>query len=90
MATKKSGGTVKNGRDSNPKYLGIKINSGETAKAGAIIVRQRGTSFMPGDGVSIGRDHSLFALRDGVVSIQNKRKTHFDNTTVVRKIVKIK
>jgi len=90
MSTKKSGGTSKNGRDSNPKYLGVKLNDGQTAIAGNILVRQRGTKFRPGENVGIGRDHTLFALKDGVVKITSKRKTHFDNSIVTRKVVNVK
>ncbi|EGG18035.1 ribosomal protein L27 [Cavenderia fasciculata] len=66
-ATKKSAGTTKNGRDSLPKYLGVKIFGGEVCKAGNIIMRQRGTEFYPGTGVGIGRDHTIFATVDGYV-----------------------
>ncbi len=72
MASKKAGGSTKNGRDSNPKYLGIKAFGGETVSAGSIIVRQRGTKFRPGRNVGLGRDHTIFALIEGVVSF----KTH--------------
>ena len=67
MAHKKAGGSTRNGRDSNPKYLGIKIYGGQEVEAGNIIVRQRGTQFHPGTGVGLGRDHTLFALVDGKV-----------------------
>ena len=67
MAHKKAGGSTRNGRDSNPKYLGVKIYGGQAIEAGNIIIRQRGTQFHPGSGVGLGRDHTLFALRDGVV-----------------------
>ncbi len=70
MAHKKGLGSSKNGRDSNPKYLGVKLFDGQQATAGAIIVRQRGTRFRPGDGVGIGRDDTIFAKRDGVVSFR--------------------
>lgn len=89
MATKKAGGSTKNGRDSNPKYLGIKVNDGETAKAGAILVRQRGTTVIPGKNVGMGKDHTLFALKEGVVELGYKRKTHFDNTLKSKKIVHV-
>ncbi len=89
MSKVKSGGTTKNGRDSNPKYLGVKLSDGATALAGSIIVRQRGTKFTPGDNVGIGRDDTLYALKDGTVSIKNKRKKHFDNTIVTRKVVHV-
>lgn len=67
MAQKKAGGSSKNGRDSNPKYLGVKRFGGEKVPAGAIIVRQRGTRFHPGDNVGLGRDHTLFSKIDGIV-----------------------
>jgi large subunit ribosomal protein L27 len=65
MAHKKAGGSTRNGRDSNPKYLGVKVYGGQAIDAGNIIVRQRGTQFHPGSGVGLGRDHTLFALVDG-------------------------
>ena len=67
MAHKKAGGSSRNGRDSNPKRLGVKVYGGEAISAGAIVVRQRGTQFHPGDNVGMGRDHTLFALVDGRV-----------------------
>lgn len=67
MAHKKAGGSSRNGRDSQAKRLGVKVFGGETIRAGAIIVRQRGTQFHPGDNVGIGRDHTLFALVNGLV-----------------------
>ena len=70
MAHKKGLGSSRNGRDSNPKMLGVKIFDGQTVKAGMIIVRQRGTRFRPGDGTGIGRDDTIFATRDGVVSFR--------------------
>ena len=70
MAHKKGLGSSRNGRDSNPKMLGVKIFSGESVKAGMIIVRQRGTRFKPGDGAGIGRDDTIFALRDGTVAFR--------------------
>ncbi|ODU45012.1 50S ribosomal protein L27 [Aquimonas voraii] len=72
MAHKKAGGSTRNGRDSNPKYLGVKIYGGQAIEAGNIIVRQRGTQFHPGPGVGLGRDHTLFALKDGVVNFAVK------------------
>ena len=68
MAQKKGGGSTRNGRDSQPKMLGVKVFGGQTVSAGSIIVRQRGTRFHPGAGVGIGKDHTLFALVDGAVS----------------------
>jgi large subunit ribosomal protein L27 len=75
MATKKGGGSSKNGRDSIGRRLGLKKFGGETVKAGNILVRQRGTKFHPGLHVGIGRDHTLFALKDGVVEFQTFEKT---------------
>lgn len=67
MAHKKAGGSTRNGRDSNPKYLGVKRYGGQLVNAGEILVRQRGTRFHPGEGVGCGRDHTLYALMDGHV-----------------------
>jgi large subunit ribosomal protein L27 len=72
MAHKKAGGSTRNGRDSNPKYLGVKVYGGQTVEAGNIIVRQRGTRFHPGTGVGLGRDHTLFALVDGTVEFKTR------------------
>jgi large subunit ribosomal protein L27 len=71
MAHKKGGGSSRNGRDSNPQYLGVKAFAGETVKAGAILVRQRGTKFHPGFNVGLGRDHTLFARVSGVVKFES-------------------
>lgn len=72
MAQKKGGGSTRNGRDSKPKMLGVKAFGGELISAGAIIVRQRGTRFHPGNNVGIGKDHTLFALVDGHVAFATK------------------
>ena len=72
MAQKKGGGSTRNGRDSQPKMLGVKAFGGQQISAGSIIVRQRGTKFHPGTGVGIGKDHTLFALLDGSVSFAVK------------------
>lgn len=72
MAHKKAGGSTRNGRDSNPKMLGIKRFGGEQVIAGNIIVRQRGTHYHPGKNVGIGRDHTLYALTDGKVAFANR------------------
>ena len=72
MAQKKGGGSTRNGRDSQPKMLGVKVYGGQTISAGSIIVRQRGTRFHAGSNVGMGRDHSLFALVDGTVSFTVK------------------
>ncbi len=70
MATKKAGGSTKNGRDSNPKMLGVKMYGGQSVTAGNIIVRQRGTEFHAGQNVGMGRDHTLFATADGVIKFE--------------------
>lgn len=85
MAHKKGGGSTHNGRDSQPKMLGVKKFGGETISAGAIIVRQRGTRFHPGTNVGIGKDHTLFALAHGTVSFAvkgalNKRTVNVTST----------
>lgn len=67
MAHKKGQGSTKNGRDSNPKYLGVKVYGGQYVKPGMIILRQRGTRFYPGNGVGMGKDYTLFALTEGYV-----------------------
>ena len=74
MAHKKGLGSSRNGRDSNPKYLGVKVFAGQKVGGGEIIVRQRGTRFRPGDGTGLGRDHTIFATRPGVVEFQQTRK----------------
>lgn len=72
MAHKKAGGSTRNGRDSESKRLGVKVFGGQKVKAGNIIVRQRGTRFHAGEGVGLGKDHTLFALADGVVTFEQK------------------
>ncbi|MFH1201011.1 MAG: 50S ribosomal protein L27 [bacterium] len=89
MAHRKAGGTAKNLRDSQPKYLGIKLSDGQKAKPGCIIVRQRGTPIMAGINVGLGKDHTLFALKDGTVKFGSKRKTSFNGNVVVKKIVNV-
>ncbi|MGK2933320.1 MAG: 50S ribosomal protein L27 [Solirubrobacterales bacterium] len=74
MAHKKGLGSSRNGRDSNPKMLGVKVFAGEAVNGGEIIVRQRGTQFWPGDGVGIGRDHTIFAPRAGKVEFKPGRR----------------
>ena len=83
MAHKKAGGSTRNGRDSNPKYLGVKRYGGQFVNAGEIIVRQRGTRFHPGVGVGCGRDHTLFALVDGLVQFIIKVKNNRKYLTIV-------
>ncbi len=73
MARKKGGGAARNGRDSNPKYLGVKVYGGTKVSAGTIIVRQRGTKIHPGVNVGCGKDYTLFALVDGTVTFSQRR-----------------
>jgi large subunit ribosomal protein L27 len=83
MAHKKAGGSTRNGRDSNPKYLGVKKYGGQNVLAGNILVRQRGTRFKAGDNVGVGRDHTLFALSDGVVKFESRGKPVRKHVSVV-------
>lgn len=89
MAHRKAGGTAKNLRDSNPKYLGIKLSDGQMAQSGSIIVRQRGTAIMAGTNVKVSKDHTLFALKDGTVKFGSKRKISFNGKTSVKKTVSV-
>lgn len=89
MASKKAGGTAKNLTDSNAKYLGVKLYAGEKAHTGDVIVRQRGTAFMPGTNVGLGKDHTIFALTEGVVSFKNVRKTNFNGKKTTRSMVSV-
>ena len=89
MAHKKSAGKTKNGRDSNPKYLGVKITEGDKAWPGAILIRQRGTDVLPGQNVGMGKDHTIFALKDGKVSFSTKRKISFNNKISIKKVISI-
>ena len=77
MASKKGVGSTRNGRDSNPKYLGVKHFGGEDVIAGNILIRQRGTRINAGNNVGIGRDHTLFALVNGKVKFEHKRGKQF-------------
>ena len=89
MAHKKAAGTTKNGRDSNPKYLGVKLTDGSIARIGSIIVRQRGSGILPGLNVGIGRDHTLYALKAGKIKMSSKRKVHFDGSIVTKKVASV-
>jgi large subunit ribosomal protein L27 len=83
MAQKKGGGSTRNGRDSQPKMLGVKAFGGELISAGSIIVRQRGTRFHPGTNVGLGKDHTLFALVDGHVHFATKGSLNKHTVSVV-------
>ena len=89
MAKTKATGSSRLGRDSLPKYLGVKLYEGERAKPGMIIIRQRGTKFLPGKNVKRGRDDTLYALKEGVVKFLTKRKKSFDSSQRIAKIVSI-
>lgn len=89
MAHKKAGGSTKNLTDSNAKYLGVKRYAGESVHAGDIIVRQRGTKMVPGRGVALGRDHTIFAIASGKVEFRSVRAKHFDGTTTRKSAVYI-
>ena len=89
MAKTKATGATKLGRDSQPKYLGVKLFEGEKTKSGMIIVRQRGTKFLPGKNVKLGRDDTLYALKEGVVRFGTKRIRRFDKSQRKVKIVNV-
>lgn len=89
MAHKKAGGSAKNLTDSKPKFLGVKLFAGEYAKCGDVIVRQRGTKMIPGKQVGLGRDHTLFALADGIVSFRTKRKISFTGEKSTKSVVDV-
>lgn len=78
MSTVKAAGTAKNLTDSNPKYLGTKLHDGERAQVGSIIIRQRGSKILPGTNTAIGKDHTIYAIKDGIVKFGSRRKTNFD------------
>ncbi|MEY4964604.1 MAG: hypothetical protein RL274_187 [Pseudomonadota bacterium] len=91
MAHKKAGGSSRNGRDSNPKMLGVKLFGGEVVSGGNVIIRQRGTKFYAGEGVGMGKDHTLFALRNGRVAFKTgyKRRTFVSVVTGANPAMKI-
>ncbi|MBI2450643.1 MAG: 50S ribosomal protein L27 [Candidatus Nealsonbacteria bacterium] len=87
--TKSASSTKRLGRDSQPKYLGIKLSEGQKAKPGIIIVRQRGTKLFPGKNVKRGSDDTLYAMKEGVIKFTVKRKRRFDNSQRLIKIVNV-
>jgi len=89
MAKTKAKGATKLGRDSLPKYLGVKLYEGQIAKPGQILVRQRGTKFLPGENVKRGRDDTLYALKEGKVKFRTKRIRRFDSSQRIAKIVNV-
>ena len=89
MAKTKATGATRLGRDSLPKYLGVKLYEGQKAKPGVVIIRQRGTKFLPEKNVKRGSDDTLYALKEGVVKFGTKRKKRFDNSQRIAKIVSV-
>ena len=89
MAHKKAAGTTKNGRDSNPRYLGIKLTDGDTAKVGSIIVRQKGVGIISGLNTKMGKDYTIFAVKNGKVKYTTKRKLSFDSKMEKKGIVSV-
>ena len=89
MAKTKAAGSTVLGRDSLPKYLGVKLYDGQKAKVGMIIVRQRGTKFLPGKNVKRGADDTLYALKEGLVKFSTKRKKSFNNSQRIAKMVSV-
>jgi large subunit ribosomal protein L27 len=89
MAQKKSTSSASRGRDSRPKYLGVKIFDGQVVKPGFIIVRQRGTKFLPGKNVALGKDYTLYALKEGKVKFKTIRKTNFAGKKKWKKVVNV-
>ena len=89
MAHKKGGGSSRNGRDSNAQRLGVKAFAGQIVTAGSILVRQRGTRYLPGKQVGVGKDHTLFALGGGKVQFRSVRKTRFDGRRSVKSEVNV-
>ena len=89
MSHVKAGGSTKNLQDSNPKYLGVKLTEGQTAKNGSVIVRQRGTKFIPGKNTKMGKDHTIFSTVNGKVKFTDKRKSRFTGEKSIRKSVSV-
>ncbi|MFH1462536.1 MAG: 50S ribosomal protein L27 [bacterium] len=89
MAKTKAAGSTKLGRDSGPKYLGVKLYQDQRAKVGSIIIRQRGTKFLAGKNVKKGNDDTLYAVKEGVVKFTTKRKRGFNNSQRIAKIVNV-
>ncbi len=89
MAKTKAKGATKLGRDSRPKYLGVKLFEGQKTKPGMIIIRQRGTKFLPGKNVKQGKDDTLYAIKQGIVKFETKRIKRFDGSQRTAKIVNV-
>ena len=89
MASTKAGGSTSNLRDSNPKYLGVKLSDGAKARPGMVIVRQRGTKIRAGRNVAIGKDHTLFSMAEGTVVFKEKRFTRYDGRVIRKKVAHV-
>ncbi|MBP9822011.1 MAG: 50S ribosomal protein L27 [Candidatus Pacebacteria bacterium] len=89
MAHTKALSTTENGRDSQPKYLGVKLSQGQRANIGNIIIRQHGTKFLPGTGVRLGKDYTIYAMIAGLVKFTTKRKTGFNGDRRIVKVVSV-
>ncbi len=89
MAHTKAAGSTRLGRDSQPKYLGVKLFSGQTAKSGSILVRQRGTKFVPGKNVRRGSDDTLYSVAQGIVKFSTKKMLKFDGSRRLTKVVNV-
>lgn len=89
MSHKKAGGSTRNGRDSQAKRLGVKLYAGQLVSAGNILVRQKGNTFMAGDNVGVGKDFTLFALKDGLVKFTEKNVRKYDNRVIKNRFVHI-
>lgn len=89
MSKTRATGATKLGRDSRPKYLGVKVSAGQKVKAGGIIIKQRGTKFIPGDNVRRGSDDTLYSVKDGVVSFNVRKKKGFQGSTKEKRVVSV-
>lgn len=89
MSKTKSAGSTKLGRDSRPQYLGVKLHDGQKVKPGMIILKQRGTKFLAGKNVKVGRDDSLYAIKEGIIKFATKRIKRFDNKQRRAKIISV-
>lgn len=89
MAHRKAGGSTRLGRDSNPKYLGVKRYDGQVVYAGEVLIRQRGSKFLPGENVKTGKDDTLYALADGTIKFSSKRVKDFTGKVNRRKVINV-
>ena len=89
MSTTKSSGTTKLGRNSNPQYLGVKLSDGQEVKTGMVIIRQRGTKFLPGKNVKKGKDYTLYAMKSGKIKFSSKHKIQFNGNKRIAKVVNV-